>query len=232
MTLKVLSGGAAEGLVGRLAGAFKAETGIAIGATFGVVGAMKAKLLDGMPGDLLILTRALIGELERDGHVVPASAVDIGVVRTGIAVRSGDPAPPVADGNELAAALAAADGIYFPDPKLATAGIHFAKVIEVLGIRHAVQGRLRPYPNGATAMRAMAQTSGGRLIGCTQVTEILATPGVTLVASLPGTLGLATVYTAAVAARAKAPHHARRLAAMLASPAAAALRREAGFEDG
>ena len=50
-----------------------------------------------------------------------------------IAVRAGDPAPPVGDAAELRAALLAADAIYFPDPKLATAGIHFAKVLDGWG---------------------------------------------------------------------------------------------------
>ncbi len=116
------------------------------------------------------------------------------------AIRS----PPVGDADSLRAALLAADAIYFPDPKLATAGIHFAKVLDRLGIREAVADRLRPYPNGATAMREMASAQG-RPIGCTQVTEILNTPGVTLVAPLPQEFELATIYTAAVATRSASP---------------------------
>ena len=104
---------------------------------------------------------------------------------TGVAVRAGDPAPAVGDAAGLRAALLAADAIYFPDPKLATAGIHFAKVLERLGIGADVAARLQPHPNGATAMRALAQSGAARPIGCTQVTEILSTPGVTLVGPLP-----------------------------------------------
>ena len=81
--------------------------------------------------------------------------------------------------------MLAADVIYFPDPKQATAGIHFAKVLERLGIAHDVAARLQPHPNGATAMRELSQSRDARPIVCTQVTEILATPGVTLVGPLP-----------------------------------------------
>ena len=84
----------------------------------------------------------------------------------------------------LRAALIAADAIHFPDPGKATAGIHFDKVVDRLGIRSDVQARLRTFPNGASAMRALAD-AGGRAIGCTQATEILATPGVRLVGPLP-----------------------------------------------
>ena len=137
--------------------------------------------------------------------------------------------PAVGDAAGLRAALLAADAIYFPDPKLATAGIHFAKVLDQLGIRDAVADRLRPHPNGATAMREMAAAKG-RPLGCTQVTEILNTPGVMLVAPLPKEFELATIYTAAVAARAASPDQARRLVALLSSPSTRSLRDRAGFE--
>ena len=41
-------------------------------------------------------------------------------------------------------------------PERATAGIHFAKVMKELGVWHEVADRLKPAPNGATAMRALA----------------------------------------------------------------------------
>lgn len=230
MKLEILSGGAAQGLVGALAAQFKAQTGRDIAGTFGAVGAMRDRLLAGAPADLLILTRALIAELERSGHVAAGSAVDIGVVRTGVAVRAGDPVPALGDGPALRAALLAADGIYFPDPKLATAGIHFAKVLDTLGIAVEVAGRLRPFSNGATAMRELAAARSPRPIGCTQVTEILATPGVMLAGPLPKAFELATIYTAGVATRAALPEEARRLAALLGGDGARDLRRRIGFE--
>jgi molybdate transport system substrate-binding protein len=228
--LRVLSGGAAQGLVGALSPQLEAETGCRIAGTFGAVGAMRDKLLAGTPADLLILTSTLIAELERTGHVDAGSAVDIGIVRTGVAVRAGDPLPPIADAEGLRASLLAADAVYFPEPKLATAGIHFAGVLDRLGIAGALAPRLRPFPNGATAMGELAAAGSVRPIGCTQITEILVTPGVTLVGPLPEGFGLATVYTAGVAARAGLPEAARRLAALLAGEAAAGLRRRLGFE--
>src|SRR5262245_45512158 len=116
-TLVVLSGGAAEGLVGALAPRFKAETGCEIDGHYGAVGAMRAKLLAGAPADLLILSRALTDELMRQGQVVPGSAVDIGRVATAIAMRSSDPAPAIGDARALRAALQAAGEVYLPDPR-------------------------------------------------------------------------------------------------------------------
>jgi molybdate transport system substrate-binding protein len=230
MRLEVLSGGAAQGLVAALEARFKAETGCDISGTFGAVGAMRDKLVGGAPADLLILTSALIAELACSGLVVAGSATDIGVVRTGVAIRTGDAAPPIGDATALRTALLAAEAIYFPDPKLATAGIHFAKVLDALGIAVEVVPRLRPHPNGAAAMRALAEATGARAIGCTQVTEILSTPGVTLVGPLPEEFELATVYTAGVSALTAQPAAARHLAAMLSGEEARALRERAGFE--
>jgi len=229
MQIKILSGGAAQGLVTTLAPQFKAATGAEIDGTFGAVGAMRDKLLAGAPADMLVLTSSLIAELTKGGHVISGSAADIGAVATGVAVRAGDPASPIADADALRAAMRAADGIYFPDPKLATAGIHFVKVLDKLGIADEVAARLRPFPNGATAMRALAAVKGGRPIGCTQITEILNTPGVTLVGNLPPDFALATIYTLGICAKAQSPDLARKLAAMLTGEATRDLRRKLGF---
>ena len=66
-------------------------------------------------------------------------------------------------------------------------------------------------------------------IGCTQVTEILYTPGVVLVAPLPAPFALATVYSVAVSADSMASAPARAFAALLTGDAAIGLRRSAGF---
>jgi len=229
MKLTILSGGAAQGLVAALAPQFKAETGGEIDGTFGAVGAMRDRLLAGTPADMLILTSALIAELMGSGHVVAGSAAAVGAVATAVAVRRGDPAPAVGDADALRAALRASDGIYFPDPRLATAGIHFAKVLERLGIAAEVAARLRPHPNGAAAMAALAAVSGGRPIGCTQVTEILNTPGVALVADLPGDFALATVYTLGICAKAQAADLARQFSKLLTGDASRDLRAKLGF---
>ncbi len=232
MQLNVLSGGAAQSVVNALAADFRAATGYDLDCTFSAVGEMKAKLLAGAPADLVILTQALIAELAAGGQVLPDSCADLGRVRTGVAVRQGDPLPDIASASALRAALLAAEGIFFPDPQSATAGIHFARVLDTLGIRGAVEARLKTYPNGATAMRELAQAGGARLLGCTQVTEINNTRGVVLAGMLPREFELATVYSVGVCAAAANPDAARRFVALLAGEPSHALRLKAGFELG
>lgn len=227
-TIRLLSGGAAQGLVSALSPQLLAM-GHEVDGMFGAVGAMRAALTEGRPADLVILTATIIGELAAGGSVLRDSVADLGDVETAIAVREGDEPPAVADEEGLRAALLAADAIYFPDPKLATAGIHFAGVLDRLGVADAVRDRLRTFPNGATAMAALARATEKRPIGCTQVTEIKATPGALLVASLPDGFRLKTRYTGAVTTSAGEAEAARMLLQVLTSDASAAARRQAGF---
>jgi molybdate transport system substrate-binding protein len=230
MALNLLCAGAAKGLVDTLAPRFEAESGVAIAAAFGAVGAIREKLAAGEPCDVIVLTAALIGELERDGRVVPGTSAALGRVHTGIAVRAGDRMPDIHDGVALREALLAASGILVPDPERATAGIHFVGVLKRLSIHAAVESRIRAYPNGATAMQALAQAAERGCIGCTQVSEILYTPGVALVGVLAPGFELATVYSAAVSATAREPGLARRFVVLLAGAASRAVRSAAGFE--
>jgi molybdate transport system substrate-binding protein len=190
-TLHILSGGAAFGLVSRLEAQFKASSSCTLAGTYSAIGVMRDQLVAGAPCDVVILSAALIAGLEASGHVVAGSARALGKVRTGVAVKAGAAQPAVNSPHQLKAALLAARGIYFPDPIKATAGIHFMSVMKQLGIDGDVVHKLRPYPNGATAMAEMAKCSELGLIGCTQVTEILYTPGVNLVAVLPKEFELA-----------------------------------------
>jgi molybdate transport system substrate-binding protein len=227
--LKILSGGAAQGLVAGLAPKFKALTGFDIEGEFGAVGAMADKLRKGMPADVVILTAAMIANLAGENLVISASISDIGLVETAIAVRAGDSLVTVRDAAALREAFLAADAIFVPDTKASTAGIHVAKVLHQLGIADDVAARLKIYPNGATAMRHLAETDAVRPIGCTQSTEIISTPGMILSGSLPPGCELSTVYTAAVTTRATSAQQAQSLIDLLTDADQRELRTRAGF---
>jgi molybdate transport system substrate-binding protein len=228
-SLKLLSGGAAQGLVAAVTPRFTSQTSTGIDGEFGAVGSMAAKLRGGAAVDVMILTVALIDELAREGLLVADTAKPIGAVETAVAVREGDLAPSIADANALREALLAADAIFVPDIVASTAGIHVAKVLAQLGVLDQVRPRLKIFPNGATAMRELARSDAARPIGCTQVTEIVVTPGLRLVAPLPPACALATVYSAAVTTRATDASVARALIDILVANEQRAARLKAGF---
>jgi molybdate transport system substrate-binding protein len=230
-SLKILSGGAAQGLVASLAPTFKEQTGLAIEGEFGAVGAMAGKLREGWPADIVVLTAALVADLAKEKLVVGTSVSDVGRVETAIAVRAGDPLALVHDAASLREVLLGADAIFVPDTKASTAGIHVARILQQLGIADDVADRLRIHPNGATAMRHLADSDATRPIGCTQSTEIISTKGVTLSGSLPRGCDLSTVYTVAVTTQAARPGHARVLTDLLSGADQGKLRERAGFLD-
>jgi len=228
-TLSILSGGAAQGLVGSLAETFRELTGLSITGDFGAVGAMAGKLREGAPADILVLTASLIADLVREGRVDGASVADVGRVETAVALRERDATVSVHDAASLRAVLLDADAIFVPDIKASTAGIHVAKVLRQLGIADEVADHLRIYPNGATAMRHLAQSDARRPVGCTQATEILATRGVKLSGALPKGCDLATVYTAGVVTGAVHAREAKVLIDLLTGANQSHLRERAGF---
>ena len=220
--LRILSGGAAQGLVGREAPGFETTAGVSAGGEFGAVGLMAGKFRAGDPADILILTDALIQQLGAEGRLVAGSARNIGPVPTAIAVRAGTRRPPIASADDVKAAWLAADALYVPDVETSTAGQHVAKVLRTLGIWDQMAPRLRVFPNGATAMAALAASADAHPVGCTQATEILNTPGLDLVGPLPEGIELAAMYTAAVSASSPLQGPAAALIDRLAASAARA----------
>lgn len=232
-SLHILSGGAANGLVNKLQAQCQQRTGLEVAGTFSAVGQMKEALLAGQPCDLVILTEAMVQDLIASGHLDSASAHRVGGVQTGLGLPAGQSVPPLNNAEQLAQALAQASGVYMADPVKSTAGIHFMKVLRELGLDQSLGPRLKGFPNGQTAMATMAsdsQTATGPLIGCTQITEILNTPGVQLVGLLPKQFELATPYWAAVTRSSQQPEAAAVMVELLSAPAQAELRKACGFD--
>ena len=222
--VRLLSGGAAHGLVEQVRPVFEAATGCTIDGVFGAVGAMKARLLSGEPADLLVLSRVLIDELAHVGHVAAPSVRDIGAVPTAVALRTPYAAARDPPANLRTPARGRRDPL--PDPAVDAAST--SQGDSRICLWEPLSDRLRPAPNGATAMSALA-ASRAQDPRCTQTTEILSTPGIVVAAPLPPGCALATTYTCAVTGHAAAPDEAASLIALLTSDADRDARRRLGF---
>jgi len=194
-TVRVLAAGAAQAAIKQLAPAFASATGHTLDATFDTVGALRERVLAGERADVVILSEAGIAALQNAGKIDAGTPVDLGSVAVALAVRRGAAVPDVSSPQALAAVLLAAKSIAHADPaRGATAGAHFARVLERLGIADQVRPRVTVLGFGGDVIDGVAQ---GRFeIGVSQSSEIVAHPGVTLAGALPDPFGHRTRYLA------------------------------------
>ena len=215
--IKVLSAGAMKSIVTELGEAFKQETGHTLSMTFDTVGAQSKRLSAGEPADVVVLTDVAIDQLEGQGLIVAGSRVDIARVGVGVGVREGAPRPDISTPEALKQTLLSAKSLVYVDPaRGATSGIHFASVLQRLGIADAVKSKTILIPTGYAA-EVVAR--GEAEICVHQISEILPVKGVTLVGPLPRELQKVTVYSGGLAAKAAQPEAARAFLAFLTRPA-------------
>lgn len=223
--LYVLSGGAAKALVQDAS----RKVGFAVQPVFGAVGAVGDRFASGEACDVLILTDAIVAELTQRGQLAAGSARPLGEVHVAVAVPAGSALPDIGTAASLRASLLASPAVYVPDLQRSTAGSHLRRQFEALGIADALAERLHSFANGEAAMAAMLKDGIEGAVGLTQNTEILATPGLAMVGPLPAGLGLATVYTAAIATRAESPALAAAFIAAMTDADGATQRAAHGF---
>jgi len=225
--VKVLSAGAVRSIVTELAKAYETETGNTVTLAFGTVGLVRQKLATD-PVDVVIMSDTALDDAIAKGGVAADSRTDIARTGMGIAVREGAPKPDIATAEALKQTLLAARSIVYVDPAQgATSGIHFASVLQRLGIADAVKSKTTLVPGGYPAELV---AEGKVELVAHQISEILPVKGVTFVGPLPRELQKVTIYSAGRAAKAANVELARGFIAFLARPAFRAKFAEAGLD--
>ena len=215
--IKVISAGAVRSIVSELAPAFEKESGHKVTLSFGTVGVVRQKLA-AEPADLVIMSDSAIDEAIRQGSVAAGSRADIARTGMGVAVREGAPKPDISTSEALKQALLAARSIVYVDPAQGgTSGIHFAGVLQRMGIADAVKPKTTLVPGGYPAELV---AKGEVELVAHQISEILPVKGVTLVGPLPKDVQKITTYSAGLPTKAETVEAARAFIAFLTSPAA------------
>jgi len=216
LELQVISAGAMRSIVTELAAAFEKETGHTVKLTFGTVGVIKAKLAEATPVDVVIMTDEAMKDMTRQGAVVEGSWTAIGRTGIGVAVRDGAPKPDIGSPEALKQTLLSTKSLVYVDPAQGgTSGIHFACVLQKLGIADAVKSKTTLVPGGYPAELV---AKGDVELVVHQISEIIPVKGVTLVGPLPKELQKTTVYAAGVTVPSKSNERARAFVAFLARP--------------
>ena len=205
--IKVLSAGAMKSVVTDLADAFRQETGHTVVMSSGTAGEIRQKVTAGDPADVIFVTDTVVEQLAANNMVAADSRADIARTGIGVAVREGTPAPDISTPEALKQTILAAKSIVYTNPAMgATGGMHFAAVLQRLGIADAVKDKTVLWPGGYAAE---ALLKGQADLCVHQISEILPVKGVTLVGPLPRELQKITTYSAALSSRASTPDVAR-----------------------
>ena len=225
--IKVLSAGAVKAVIVDVSDAFEKQSGHKLTASFGTVGVTKQKLA-AEPADVVIMTDVAIDEAIGHGAVVAGTRNDIARAGVGVGVKEGAPKPDISTPEALKKTLLAAKSLVYVDPAQgATSGIHFASVLQKLGIADAVKSKTILWPGGYAAEAVL---KGQAEIVVHQISEILPVKGVTLVGPLPKELQKITIYSAAIATKSENKDAARAFISYLVSPPIKAKFAQAGLD--
>lgn len=192
----IISGGAGKGFIDKLRGGAARSVFDEVDTEYRPVGVVSDILRAGGYADIILTTEVQIRWLAQDRLVLDREAVLIGGVATGVACKLGVQEPSTLDEDGVRKMFEACDALYVPDIDKSTAGRHVKKILAEMGIDGSVAKKLRTFADGSAAMAALAQHGTRKSLGCTQVTEIRDTRGVTLIGDLPDRIGLVTDYYA------------------------------------
>jgi len=194
--VRVLAAGAVQSAVRQIDAAFTAAAGHTLKPEFDTVGALRNRVLAGERADVVILSEAGMAALATAARIDIKSTIGLGSTAVALAVRKGAPVPDVSSPAALRRSLQAARSIAHADPaRGATAGAHFAGVLERLGIAGEIGPRVTVLPFGGDVIKAVGE---GRFeIGVSQSSEIVTHGDVVLAGALPAPFDHRTRYVAA-----------------------------------
>ena len=217
-SLTVLSAGAVEEAVLRLARQYTREAGPEVAPQFGTGPEIEKRLSSGDAADVLIAPAAVIERAVKSGAVVAGTEMPVARVGAGVTVRRGAPAPDVSTVDALKAALLRADSVVYNQ---ASTGQYLETLFARMGILDQLKSRTTRYGNAAQVFEHVIAGKGNE-IGFGPITEIKSfePKGIVLVAALPEDIQNYTTYVAAVTTRAAAPDAGRAFVRYLTSAAA------------
>ena len=191
-------------------------------------GAINKRIAGGEYADVAISPTAGIEQLVKDAKAVPGSNRVVARSGVALAVKKGAPRPDISTAEALRRTLLSAKAVAYSDPAGGGgSGIHFAKILQKLGIADQVNARAKL---GSGVLNGEVVARGEADIAIQQMPELMGIAGIDIVGPLPGDLQLMTSFSAALLSSSKDPATAKALIEFLTSRETAALLKAAGFE--
>lgn len=228
--LKVLASVALTSALNELAPMYENAKGDKLSIGYGLAADLKKRILDGETADVIILTRPMMDELQKQEKLAANSLMNVAGTPVSVVARAGAPKPDISSVGAFKQTLLTARSVVYADPaKGGASGVYFARVLDRLGIAEQLKGKTILVP-GAQAAELVAR--GEAELGVAQASEIVPVAGAQLIGPLPGELASMTLFTAGVGADSKSPAAAEALVHFLTAPEAAAHFKAKGFEPG
>ena len=224
-TIKVLASNSIRAAMGELAPQFERANDCKIAISYDPAKVMLARIERGETADLAITGSAAIDELVKQGKVLAGSRRVLARCRVGVAVLAGIPRPDISSVAALKRTLLGAKSVAYTQE--GASGMHFAGVIERLGIAEQVKAKAVRQPGGLIGELVAA---GKAEIAIQQIPELMAVAGIELVGPLPAEIQLVTVSTAGIFAGTQQAEEAHTLIEFLTTPAAAKVMKAKGLE--
>jgi molybdate transport system substrate-binding protein len=206
-----------------LVAGFERATGHKVVIAWGNAATLKTRYLEGEQADVALLTAIAIDDLAKAGKVA-GNRVDLASSGVGLAVKAGAARPDISSPEALKKTLLGAKSVGYSTT--GASGVHFAKVIEQLGIAAEVKAKHKE----TTGVVGELIASGEAEIGVQQIPELAAVPGVEVIGPLPGDLQIITTFSVALDAKAGENEAAQAFVKFISSPAAAAVYRAKGLD--
>ena len=229
--LKVVSAIGMQSVMEDLGPKFERATGHKLAISFATAGAAVKRAQGGEATDVVIATRQGIEGLVTNGKAAADNVTVLASAGISVAVRKGTPKPDIASPDALKRTLLTAKSISYVNPSTGGAsGIHFAKVLDRLGIANEMKSKT-VFPNPKTPGGVgVLVASGEAEIGVHISVELVSVAGIDIVGPLPGDLQNTVVFAAAVMASAKDAGVSKALLDFLRTPESVAVIKEKGME--
>ena len=229
LSLKVFSTIAVQSALEALVPPFEQANGCRLDIAWNTAPMLVKRLQGGGTADVLILNRAGMDAMIRDGRVLAGTETTLASSATALAVKAGASRPDISTPEALKRTLLAARAISYSDPAAGGAsGIYFAKLLERLGIAAEINAKSK-YPPPAGLCGDML-VSGEVELAVQQKPELLQVAGIEILGLLPGDLHMVTVFVACVDASSAEPATGKALIDFLRSPGSTAVFRAKGLD--
>lgn len=204
--------------------AFDRANGVTTTVDFGATNHTLEIVRAGGSADLIIATAGAIDALASEGKIIQGTRTDLAKAGIGACVRAGQPRPDISSIAALKRTLLNAKSVSYS--RAGQSGIHFAKVIEQLGIADVVKAKAKINSSGLVGEVVLR---GEVELGFQQASEILAVKGVDLIGLLPDAVQLNSLFAAGIGAATRHQKAAQALIEELCTAHAARIMRDNGL---